>query len=366
MRPVRLIYEYSSPGRTGVALPEPDPDAPKVADVIPAAELRTDLPLPEVSQNDVMRHYVGLSQKNFCIDTDMYPLGSCTMKYNPKVNEVTARLPGLAAIHAWQPDEQVQGALELLSELERLISAITGFEAITLQPAAGAQGEFAGMMIIRARICFDKGERRTKVLIPDSAHGTNPATASMCGYDVVGIATDQRGELDIKALEASLDDDVAGIMMTVPNTLGLFESRIQRICELTHDAGGLVYCDGANMNAMVGWVRPAELGIDVMHLNLHKTFSTPHGGGGPGGGGAVRYWRARTAPADPQSGPKREWLVRKAGRLSRKHRASPRQRRQFRKPGQGLYLHTQPRQLRTAGGRRAGGAQRQLLESKTV
>ncbi len=283
MRPAHLIYEYSSTGRSGVALPQPDPDAPMVSDVIPADELRADLPLPEVSQNDVMRHYVGLSQKNFCIDTDMYPLGSCTMKYNPKVNEVTARLPGLAAIHPWQPDAQVQGALELLYELERLISAITGFAAITLQPAAGAQGEFTGMMIIRAHL-LHTGKRRSKVLIPDSAHGTNPATAAMCGYDVVGIPTDERGELDVNALEASLDDEVAGIMMTVPNTLGLFESRIERICELTHDAGGYVYCDGANMNAMVGWVRPAELGIDVMHLNLHKTFSTPHGGGGPGAG----------------------------------------------------------------------------------
>jgi glycine dehydrogenase subunit 2 len=177
----------------------------------------------------------------------------------------------------------VQGALELLHELERLISAITGFEAITLQPAAGAQGEFAGMMIIRAHL-LRRGERRSKVLVPDSAHGTNPATASMCGYDVVHVPTDEGGELDIKALEAALDDDVVGIMMTVPNTLGIFESRIERICELTHSAGGFVYCDGANMNAMVGCLRPAELGIDVMHLNLHKTFSTPHGGGGPGAG----------------------------------------------------------------------------------
>ncbi len=283
MKDSRVIHELSSPGRTGVSLPDRDPEAPVSADVIPQSELRSDLPLPEVSEVDVVRHYVGLSQKNFCIDTDMYPLGSCTMKYNPKVNEVAARLTGLASIHPLQDDGQVQGALELLHALERLISGISGFEAISLQPAAGAQGELTGMMIIRAHH-LRAGERRGRVLIPNSAHGTNPATASMCGFEAEEISTGSDGELDISSLDAALDDDVAGIMMTVPNTLGIFESRIQEICDLTHAAGGLVYCDGANMNAMLGQVLPAALGIDVMHLNLHKTFSTPHGGGGPGAG----------------------------------------------------------------------------------
>ncbi|MDP6349116.1 MAG: aminomethyl-transferring glycine dehydrogenase subunit GcvPB [Chloroflexota bacterium] len=277
------IYELSSPGRVGVDLPALPEDGRELADLLPATELRDDLPLPEVSQIDVVRHYVRLSQKNFSIDTDMYPLGSCTMKYNPKVNELTGRLPGLAAVHPLQADEQVQGCLELLSGLEEMIGEIAGFPAVSLQPAAGAQGEFVGMMLIRAQQ-LRREDVRMKVLIPASAHGTNPATASMCGYESVSIPNGPDGEVDIEAVRAAMGPDVAAVMMTVPNTLGLFESRIQEVCDLAHAAGALVYCDGANMNAMLGRVRPGNLGIDVMHLNLHKTFSTPHGGGGPGAG----------------------------------------------------------------------------------
>ena len=277
------IHELSSPGRGGVDLPALPEDGRELADFLPADELRADLPLPEVSQIDIVRHYVRLSQKNFSIDTDMYPLGSCTMKYNPKVNELTGRLPGLAAVHPLQADEQVQGCLELLIRLEEMIGEIAGFPAVSLQPAAGAQGEFVGMMLIRAHQ-LHRGDPRTKVLIPASAHGTNPATASMCGYESVAIPNGADGEIDIEAVRSAMGPDVAAVMMTVPNTLGLFESRIQEVCDLAHAAGALVYCDGANMNAMLGRVRPGDLGIDVMHLNLHKTFSTPHGGGGPGAG----------------------------------------------------------------------------------
>ena len=283
MRSEPLIYELSSPGRVGVDLPAlPQPERP-LRDFLPEREIRDDLPLPEVSQVDVMRHYVRLSQKNFSIDTDMYPLGSCTMKYNPKVNELTARLPGLSAVHPLQADEQVQGCLELLHGLERMIGEVAGFPAVSLQPAAGAQGELTGMMAIRAHL-LHQDEERTKVLIPESAHGTNPATASLCGYGSVAIPNGADGEIDFEALRAAMDEEVAAVMMTVPNTLGIFESRIREICDLAHSTGVYVYCDGANMNAMLGRVRPGDLGIDVMHLNLHKTFSTPHGGGGPGAG----------------------------------------------------------------------------------
>ena len=283
MRSEPLIYELSSPGRVGVDLPAPPEAERPLSDFLPGAEIREDLPLPEVSQVDVVRHYVRLSQKNFSIDTDMYPLGSCTMKYNPKVNELTARLAGLSAVHPLQADEQVQGCLELLHGLEGLIGELAGFPAVSLQPAAGAQGELTGMMAIRAHL-LRQDEARTKVLIPESAHGTNPATASLCGYESVAIPNGADGEIDFEALRAAVDEEVAAVMMTVPNTLGIFESRIREICDLAHAAGAYVYCDGANMNAMLGRVRPGDLGIDVMHLNLHKTFSTPHGGGGPGAG----------------------------------------------------------------------------------
>ncbi len=278
-----VIYELSQPGRCGVALPEPDPAIGTAEDLLPAGELRRDLPLPQVSQVDVVRHFVRLSQKNFSIDTDMYPLGSCTMKQNPKINEATARLEGFNRIHPDQDDGQVQGALELLHRLGEQLKKITGFAGVTLQPSAGAQGEFVGLLLIRAHH-LARGQNRSRILIPDSAHGTNPATASMCGFESVAITSNASGEIDFDTLVGELDESVAGIMMTVPNTLGIFETRITEICQAAHAVGAQVYCDGANMNAMLGRVRPADLGIDVMHLNLHKTFSTPHGGGGPGAG----------------------------------------------------------------------------------
>ena len=278
-----LIYDLSSPGRRGVRPPLPQFEPVDPAEALPASELRTDLPLPEASEIDVMRHFLRLSHKNHSVDTAMYPLGSCTMKYNPKVNEVTARTPGLADIHPYQPPETAQGALELLYELEALLGSITGFPAVSTQPAAGSQGELCGLLSILAWH-QSRGETRTQVLVPDSAHGTNPATGTMSGLQVVSLPTAEDGGIDLQNLKESLGPGVAAIMLTLPSTLGLFERRILEVVDLVHAAGAQVYCDGANMNAMLGRVRPADLGIDVMHLNLHKTFSTPHGGGGPGAG----------------------------------------------------------------------------------
>ncbi len=274
------IYDLSSPGRKGVDLPEPDvPETP-----IPEEFLRDDLPLPELSLVQVTRHYLRLSQKNYAVDKGFYPLGSCTMKYNPKVNEWAARLPGFANVHPLQDPSTVQGAMGLMYELQEMIAEIAGFDAVSLQPAAGAHGEFAGVLIMRAAQLARGETQRYKILVPDSAHGTNPASTSMAGFTAVQIPSDADGNVDIEALKAALDDKVIGIMITNPNTLGLFESNIVEVCDLVHEAGGLVYGDGANLNAIMGIVRPGDLGIDVMHFNLHKTFSTPHGGGGPGSG----------------------------------------------------------------------------------
>jgi len=251
--------------------------------LLPAHWQRKELPLPEVSELDVVRHYTRLSQLNYSIDSGFYPLGSCTMKYNPKLHDVAANLPGFAHVHPRQPESTVQGALQLLYELSESLAEITGFVRCSLQPAAGAHGELCGVLMIRA-YHVAHGRPRRKMLIPDSAHGTNPATAAMCGYTAVSVPSNERGTVDLVALKGLLDEDVAGLMITVPNTLGIFEQDIIESCRLVHSAGGLVYCDGANMNAMVGQVKPAQLGIDVLHLNLHKTFTTPHGGGGPGAG----------------------------------------------------------------------------------
>lgn len=273
-----LLFERSRPGRIGYSLPEAE-----VPEVLPDAELlREEIDgFPELSEVDVIRHYTRLSTWNYGVDTGFYPLGSCTMKYNPKINEVAARLEGFAAVHPRTPEPLVQGALELMYLLERDLAEVSGFPAVCLQPAAGAQGEFAGMLMIRAWHQA-RGSRRHKVIIPDTAHGTNPATAALCGYEVVPVATD--GLLSLEAVAAVMDEDVAALMITNPNTLGLFEGQIREICELVHQRGGLVYCDGANLNALMGISRPGDVGIDVMHFNLHKTFSTPHGGGGPGAG----------------------------------------------------------------------------------
>ncbi|MHB8111913.1 MAG: aminomethyl-transferring glycine dehydrogenase subunit GcvPB [Bellilinea sp.] len=274
------VYELSSSGRIGVRFPEPD--VPLAT--LPAGLERESLPLPELSELDVVRHFTHLSQLNYSIDGGYYPLGSCTMKYNPKINEDTARLPGFAFTHPLQPAETVQGNLALMYELQEYLKEISGFAAVSLQPAAGAHGEFTGVMIIKAYHEAMGRTNRTKMLIPDSAHGTNPATSAMRGFEVVGVPSDSRGNVDLNALKALCDDTVAGLMLTNPNTLGLFEEHVVEVLDLIHGCGGLVYGDGANLNALLGIARPGDIGFDVMHFNLHKTFSTPHGGGGPGSG----------------------------------------------------------------------------------
>ena len=279
-----LIYDIGAPGRSGVNLPECDvPESP-----LPAALMRDDLPLPEVGEVQVVRHFVKLSQLNYSIDQGLYPLGSCTMKYNPKLNEDAARLPGFAQLHPLTDESGAQGALFLMHELQRWLGEISGFAAVSLSPAAGAQGEFAGILMIR-QYHSDRGEgQRDIILVPNSAHGTNPATVTMAGMEVRELPADAQGNVDMRALHAACEGDlrdrIAGMMITVPSTLGLFESTILEVIETVHDAGGLMYMDGANMNALMGVVKPGELGFDVMHYNLHKTFSTPHGGGGPGSG----------------------------------------------------------------------------------
>jgi glycine dehydrogenase subunit 2 len=261
-------------------------DVPEVDD-LGGQVLRSELRLPEIGELDVIRHFTHLAQRNFSIDSVFYPLGSCTMKYNPRVNEDVARLPGIAHVHPLQPDETVQGALRIMFELQEILAEITGFKTATLQPAAGAQGEFAGMLMMRA-YHLDRGDtQRRKVLVPDSAHGTNPATAAMCGFHTVSIPSDSNGDIDLAKLEAELDDTVVGLMLTNPNTLGLFEKQLREVTEAVHRAGGLVYGDGANLNAILGVVKPAEMGFDCLHINVHKTFSTPHGSGGPGAGPVV-------------------------------------------------------------------------------
>jgi glycine dehydrogenase subunit 2 len=275
-----LIYDLSVAGRPGVPLPESD--VPAAA--LPRGLVRKDLPLPEVSEVDVVRHFVRLSQLNHSVDTGFYPLGSCTMKYNPKVNEDAARLPGFAFSHPLQDPETAQGNLALMYSLQEWLKEIGGFAGVSLQPAAGAHGELTGILIIRAYHRSRGETKRTKILIPNSAHGTNPASTAMGGFTVVELPSDERGNVDLNALRAACDNTVAGLMLTNPNTLGLFEEHVQEVIEQIHACGGLVYGDGANMNALLGVVRPGDLGIDVLHFNLHKTFSTPHGGGGPGSG----------------------------------------------------------------------------------
>lgn len=279
-----LIFELSRPGRQGVTLPENDVPSQPLEQLIPPAMLRQQQPeLPEVSEVDVVRHYVRLSRLNYGVDVGFYPLGSCTMKYNPKINEDMANLPGFTKLHPYQPEQTVQGMLELLYHTQKYLAEITGMDAVSLQPAAGAHGELTGLLTIKAYLKH-KGENRTKVIIPDSAHGTNPASAAMAGFKTVQVKSDERGNVDVEALKAVVDEDTAALMLTNPNTLGLFEENIEQITEIVHNAGGLVYYDGANMNAIMGIARPGDMGFDVVHLNLHKTFSTPHGGGGPGSG----------------------------------------------------------------------------------
>lgn len=274
------VFDLSSPGRTGVTYPAPD--VPRTA--LPGEFLRPDLPMPELAELDVVRHYMHLSKFNYSVDSGYYPLGSCTMKYNPKIDEDTCRLPGFLFTHPLQPIETVQGNLALMYELQEWLKEISGFNSVTLQPAAGAHGEFTGVLMIRAYHLSRGDKKRMKMLIPDAAHGTNPASAGMMGYEVQQIPSDARGNVDLGALKAACDDTVAGMMLTNPNTLGLFDEHVMEVCKIVHDCGGLMYGDGANLNALLGIVKPAELGFDVMHFNLHKTFAVPHGGGGPGCG----------------------------------------------------------------------------------
>ena len=276
---MKTIFEKSN-GVSGIEIGDY-----KLEGVIPEDLLRKNqIGLPQLSELEVMRHYKELSDRNFCIEKGFYPLGSCTMKYNPKVNELLASLEGFTNLHPLQSDEDSQGALKLMYNLQEKLKYITGMDAITLQPAAGAHGELTGMMVIK-KFFETKGEtNRTKVIIPDSAHGTNPASAKMCGFDIVEVKSNERGQVDIEALRTLLDENVAAIMMTNPNTLGIFEEQVLEISELMHKNGSLLYYDGANFNAIMGWTNPALMGFDVVHLNLHKTFATPHGGGGPGAG----------------------------------------------------------------------------------
>ena len=278
----RLVFELSQEGRTGFSLPvNRFPAAPEIPS---ALKRQSTLNLPQVSEPDVVRHYTNLSQMNFGVDTGFYPLGSCTMKYNPKINEEMAALPGFAGLHPLMEDSLVPGARKVYEEMNKALAAITGMHTFTFDPCAGAHGELTGLMIMR-QYHLNRGDlARTKVIVPDSAHGTNPASAAVAGLEVVEVKSLENGRIDVEALKALLGPDIAGIMMTNPNTLGLFETQIEEIASLVHGIGGLLYYDGANMNPLMGVVRPGDMGFDIMHLNLHKTFSTPHGGGGPGSG----------------------------------------------------------------------------------
>ncbi|MFZ0636034.1 MAG: aminomethyl-transferring glycine dehydrogenase subunit GcvPB [Candidatus Acidiferrales bacterium] len=282
-----LIFEKSAPGKRGFELPPLDVPAVDAAKELGAAFVRAEIEgFPEVSEIEVIRHFTRLSTWNYAIDLGMYPLGSCTMKYNPRVNEFVARLEGLANEHPYQPAELAQGCLRILHDLQKCLLEITGMDAVTLEPVAGAQGELTGLLMIRA-LLESRGNPRKKVLIPDSAHGTNPASVVIAGYEVLNIKSNARGQLDTDHLREFVTEDVAALMLTNPSTLGVFEERIVEIADILHERGALLYMDGANMNALAGVSRPGDFGVDVMHLNLHKTFSTPHGGGGPGAGPVV-------------------------------------------------------------------------------
>ena len=279
-----LIFEMGKTGRSAVDLPTCDVPTADITSMIPQEFLRKEpARLPEVSQLDLMRHYTQLSNRNFGVDSGFYPLGSCTMKYNPKVNEDICRYPGFALLHPLQQPETVQGALELLYDMEKYLGEISGMDGVTMQPVAGAHGELTGLKLIRA-YHRHRGEVRTKVIVPDSAHGTNPASAAVCGLEIIEIKSNEDGSINLDALRAVVGPDTAALMLTNPSTLGLFETQIKEIASIVHDAGGLLYYDGANANAIMGIVRPGDMGFDVVHFNLHKTFGTPHGGGGPGSG----------------------------------------------------------------------------------
>ncbi|UGB29464.1 aminomethyl-transferring glycine dehydrogenase subunit GcvPB [Metabacillus sp. B2-18] len=280
-----LIFELSKEGRIGYSLPELEVDELSLDELIPSVYIRTEqAELPEVSELDIMRHYTALSKRNHGVDSGFYPLGSCTMKYNPKINENVARIAGLAHIHPLQDESTVQGAMELLFDLQEHLKEITGMDEVTLQPAAGAHGEWTGLMMIRAYHEANNDTKRTKVIVPDSAHGTNPASATVAGFETITVKSDENGLVDLEDLRRVVDDQTAALMLTNPNTLGLFEAHILEMAQIVHDAGGKLYYDGANLNAVLSKARPGDMGFDVVHLNLHKTFTGPHGGGGPGSG----------------------------------------------------------------------------------
>ena len=283
MENVSLIFEKSRKGKEGFKLSPLKVPEIEVSKTLGEDLLRDELDLPEVSEIDVVRHYTELSRMNFGVDNGFYPLGSCTMKYNPKINEEIAAMSGFTELHPYAPEELSQGTLEIMYDTQNLLAEITGMDYFTLQPAAGAHGELTGILIIK-KYLENKGEKRTKIIVPDSAHGTNPASANQAGFDIVNVKSDSEGLIDIEALKTVVDEDVAALMLTNPNTLGLFEKNILEISKILHDKGALLYYDGANLNAVMGIARPGDMGFDVVHLNLHKTFSTPHGGGGPGSG----------------------------------------------------------------------------------
>ncbi|MDZ5471029.1 aminomethyl-transferring glycine dehydrogenase subunit GcvPB (plasmid) [Bacillus sp. 31A1R] len=280
-----LIFELTKPGRVGYSLPEMDVPELDLNELLPEGFLREEEPeLPEVSELDIMRHYTALSRRNHGVDSGFYPLGSCTMKYNPKINENVARFNGFAHIHPLQDESSVQGALELMYDLQEHLIEITGMDEVTLQPAAGAHGEWTGLMMIRAYHEANGDTKRTKVVVPDSAHGTNPASATVAGFETITVKSDENGLVDLEDLRSVVGEDTAALMLTNPNTLGLFEENILEMAEIVHAAGGKLYYDGANLNAVLSKARPGDMGFDVVHLNLHKTFTGPHGGGGPGSG----------------------------------------------------------------------------------
>ncbi len=282
--PEKLLFEKSVPGRRGVTFPTASLEGFSVDAVLPKkCQRESELTLPEISENELMRHYTRLSYESYGVDTGFYPLGSCTMKYNPKIHEDVARFPGFSEIHPLQPEESVQGALGLLYGLQNMLSEIAGMARVSLQPVAGAQGEMTGMLIARA-YHLAQGRQRKHVIIPDSAHGTNPASAHLAGYTIKTVKSNREGIIDLEDLKQVVNQDTAALMLTNPNTLGLFERKIGEVVQVIHDAGALVYLDGANLNALLGLTRPGDMGFDIVHFNLHKTFSTPHGGGGPGAG----------------------------------------------------------------------------------
>jgi len=281
----KLLFEKSKPGRVGYTLPKLDVTPTDLNDAIPDYLIRKESAnLPEISENEIARHFLRLSHLNYSIDQGFYPLGSCTMKYNPKINEVVASLPGFASLHPSSREDHSQGALQVMYELGELLKEVSGFTGVTLQPAAGSQGEFTGISMIRAFHESRGDSKRRKILIPDAAHGTNPASAAIAGFEIVELKSNEFGRVDLDDIRSKIGDDVAGFMLTNPNTVGIFEREIKEIEKLIHGCGGLMYMDGANLNALLGIVRPGDLGFDCMHINLHKTFSTPHGGGGPGSG----------------------------------------------------------------------------------